>query len=118
MPSTKLYRVQCSEGRGPFRPGITDQWLDDSRTFWPMPHIAYPGVLEIIDTAHAKRLHMGTGCRALDQIRLWFNADEQRKLRGLGYEMVAIEADEVLWENEEQVLFACKRPLRECLLPM
>lgn len=103
-----VYRVQDDEGRGPFRPGFLRHWFEDRESYppsfveWfgdPRPHLR-PG-----ESA-------GCGCRSMEQLARWFKPSELRTLADFGYRVVRLDADRVIGENDNEVLFARRRPLR------
>lgn len=105
MNTVRLFRVQDSSGRGPFRPGFVDLWLDD-RDFSQVESIPWPKI-----QALAREIrHCGFGCRSLDQLRLWFTRSEMQKLRCCGYRAVAMEGTVIL-DTPTQTLFHRDRPL-------
>ena len=106
----RIYRIQGADGRGPFRPGITEQWIGNPR--WH----ERPSLMEEFDMrqilARAAKRHMGCGFRTPDQMRLWFDANERAKLARLGFYQVTMEVDEILAESPTQLVFARRTPLR------
>jgi hypothetical protein len=110
-----VYRVQDKDGRGPFRPGMTAQWLDaepkahqDRLQAWTQQF----GFKQICQRRKPEEA-MGCACDSLNQLRLWFSETEMKELKKLGYQVVKLEADRVLGHSAEQVVFVRKRPLRE-----
>lgn len=114
-----IFRYQDDEGRGPFRPGMTDRWLvehegkpvglinglgiDRLRRHVAAFSTMFPGV----------EFHYGFGCASLDGLFRWFTPGERRTLGQLGYHLVAMKADRVVAGNQNEFLFARRRPLRE-----
>jgi len=105
----KVYRVQDSDGRGPFKPGVTEKWLRENQPdeLEPFP---VPKILSAM--AGARFRHIGCGCTALSQLRIWFTHGEYAMLLNLGYRAVEMWADEILLSDENQVLFSRKKTFK------
>lgn len=106
-----LVRVQDDDGRGPFRPGFSGRWFEGRAFHYPPPFYEEFGV-GILDRMRPG-YHYGSAVRTLDQLRRWFNDRELAKLMELGYSVVQIDADLILAESHNQVVFGRARPLRE-----
>ncbi len=105
----RVYRIQDAEGRGPFRPGVSSQWVDKNDLLPPPTWMGEFG-------GHLmKELRPGefAGCavRELAQLSKWFSPTEMPRLRALGYRLVALHADRILAQSPNQVVFARRRPL-------
>lgn len=55
----------------------------------------------------------GCACRSLEQLRGWFTPVEIERLGAMGYQPVCFMPDKIIAENEDQVIFARRRPLTE-----
>lgn len=110
----RLYRIQDGEGRGPFRPGFSETWLDAHKPGYEdlLPWFEEFG-WHIVDECKASGLHVGSACRTLDQLYLWFTRSERRRLQRYGYDVVTIIPDRIFAESENQVVFGCKTPLAQ-----
>ena len=53
----------------------------------------------------------GCACRSLETIRKWFRPNELERLRLFGFRVYRIDADRILAESENQVVFVRRRPL-------
>jgi hypothetical protein len=108
--AVRIYRIQGSDGRGPFRPGLTEKWIGEPR--WD----ERPSIMEEFDMAKviAKvgNRHMGCGFRTTDQLRTWFDVNERSKLARMGFHIVTMTVDEIVAESPIQLVFARKIPLR------
>ena len=110
-----VLRVQDKDGRGPWKPGFSQRWVEDR------PEEVYatlvPWPVQFIDVLRRSNVGMslGCGCRTLDQLRHWFTPGEYAKLRNLGYSAVKMEVDHVLAESDIQCVFERAKPLRECV---
>ncbi len=85
-----LLRMQDSNGRGPFKPGFSNQWVDYARRF-DLPALQDDFGLDfkpMIDGAFKRGLHLGTAVRGVDRFNLWFTKSERVKLAMFGYRTV------------------------------
>ena len=108
----KVFRVQDSEGRGPFRPGLSKHWVidrDDHENLKPWPK-EFGDILPRGEWPFGK--HYGCACRTLDQLRRWFNENEYSTLQQLGFKAVQMDVQRVLAEGDTQLVFLRNRPLR------
>lgn len=104
--------MQDFEGRGPFRPGFSHRWIDESKPFVNLPTcFSEFGLHNVLRKARGRSI--GCGCDSLDQIQLWFNANEMATLHGLGFSLVRMEVDEILGTSQYQTVFARKKPLNQ-----
>jgi len=104
----RVFRVQDAEGRGPYRPGMSQHWVDSSG---PPPPPTW--MQEFGDIRHhcGPNECMGCGCRDLTQLAKWFTPTEQRRLEALGYQIVSMWVDRIVAESENQVVFVRRQPL-------
>lgn len=107
-----VYRIQDAEGRGPFRPGFSQHWIDHTA------HCEFPSWLEEFGYCVPPDLiqqgwHFGSACRTIDGIKQWFSRTERRRLAKLGYSLVAMKPDRILAESERQLVIARKLPLND-----
>lgn len=100
----KIYRVQDAEGRGPFRPGVPRLWIDNSDQQIPPADWITEFGTDFMRSRDPKRW-IGCGVRDLTTLNRWFTATEMKRLRELGYTLVAMHADRILAESENQVVF-------------
>ena len=106
-----VYRVQDKDGRGPWAPGISSQWVEDREDHDNLP----PFYVEF-GPIHAQILygeHAGTGCQTLGQLRRWFTSSEYASLSRLGYKAVKMEAGRILASSNVQCFFGRAKPLNE-----
>lgn len=106
----RIFRIQRPDGRGPFRPGLTEQWIGEPR--W----LERPSLIEEFDMrdiiAKVAGRHMGCGFKTVDQLRAWFDVNERAKLARMGFHIVTMTVDEIVAESPSQLVFARKVPLR------
>jgi len=107
----KIYRVQDSEGRGPWRPGFSLSWVE-SRPDHDLLKPMY-GDLDSSKIYNAMRMgeHWGCGCRTAEKLKRWINQSEYEKLLGFGYKSVILNIDRILDESDIQTLFSRRTPL-------
>ncbi len=108
---TIIYRVQDREGRGPWRPGFSQVWVE----YTPEKEVLLPSYIEMpgaIDKRTAG-YHVGIGCISLDQLRRWFTEREYRTLMDHGFRCVQFMGCALLGESETQCMFESRRPLAE-----
>lgn len=104
-----VYRVQDREGRGPWRPGLSDRWVEprpDHKNLQPWFVEFGPQIIG----RWADR-NYGCACASLDQLRRWFSLSEYATLRLLGFQAVQMRVDRVLAESDRQLVFARSIPL-------
>jgi len=106
----RIYRLQEDEGRGPFRPGFSETWLDGIRSYDLPPWLEEFG-WHVAQEARQSGLYCGTGCRSLEQLYRWFSRNERRRLKRYGYDVVTIVPDRIFAESVNQVVFGCRAPL-------
>ena len=108
MSSETVYRVQAKDGRGPFRPGFSRQWVidrpdHDNLKSWIQEFGRVDQGLLVGETA-------GSGCRTLLQLQRWFTKEEYETLMNHGYFTVSLEASRILAESETQLVFTSNKP--------
>lgn len=110
-----VYRVQDLDGRGPWRPGFSDKWMDadigDRANLKPWPLEFGLKILNRVLYGQS----VGCGCRSLAQLWKWFSRPEMDRLHVLGYHIVKIEDVSVLAESDVQLVFTRNRPLNEAV---
>lgn len=114
MPeTTRIYRIQDKDGRGPWKPGFSHVWVeqrDDHANL--MPSFIEFGQAHIQEIKLLK-LHSGVGCLTVEQLKRWFTESEYRTLQLFGYNSVVIKADRLLEQSDRQCVFARSKPLRK-----
>ena len=109
--SAVVYRVQDSDGRGPWKPGFSQVWFTD-RTAEEYAALA-PWPLEIVRAIRQASLgkEVGYACETLDQLRRWFTPTEYKTLLRHGYHAVKLDAEAVLARSAMQCVFVRSKPL-------
>jgi hypothetical protein len=119
---TVVYRVQDSDGRGPFKPGFSGSWIDadigdrDNLRAWPLEF--GDGIVNQVRLLVAHGYHCGCACRDIETIKRWFTAAELERLKVLGYSIVKMRVDRILAESKDQLVFAREIPLRKHVIPI
>lgn len=110
--SAVVFRVQDREGRGPWKPGFSDRWVEDRTDEEFAALCPFPLGVMLSLRAAAGRRHMGYACETLDQLRRWFRPGEYQTLLRFGYRAVKLDVDNVLARSDSQCCFVRSRPLR------
>lgn len=107
----RVYRIQDKDGRGPWKPGFSVQWVEDR----PDHDNLHPWYVTMGDvrTRSIAGMYMGSACTSLEQLCRWFTAREYQTLLALGYQAVSMEAGRILGADANQVVFERARPLNE-----
>lgn len=110
MPKLMVYRIQDKEGRGPWKPGFSHNWVEDREDH----NNLLPWNIEF--NFNSCKLfsweHFGCGCLTTEQLKRWFTKSEYQKLINFGYHAVEIDIDRFLASSEIQCVFARKHPLK------
>lgn len=112
-----VYRVQDREGRGPWRPGFSDSWVEDRADLALLIPWTTEFGMGILDHA-TPGFAVGCGCTSLDALRRWFTPTEYATLRAVGYECVRIAGCRVLASSDIQCVFERRAPLRRRAFPI
>ena len=104
-----VYRIQDSEGRGPFRPGVTQKWIDAERTYFPKAQIQEQlWIKKIADP----ELNLAFVCTSIEQMKIWVSETEYDRLMKLGYNAVKIDVDKI-WHLGKQAIAGRKKQYRK-----
>lgn len=114
--SLVVYRVQDDSGRGPWRPGFSKYWCEDREDLDNL--IPWTVELPTVLLKRTAGMHMGCGCRTLEQLRRWFTPAEFKTLNQFGYASVQLEATRILGESDIQLVFERVLPLANCVVPV
>lgn len=108
-----VYRVQASDGRGPWRPGFSERWIDNDA---PVGRLSET-IMDLMPIRELRSLpdtmHYGCACRTLTGLRDWFTAIEIARLESLGFYPVRINVDQILAESPWQMLVGRVRPFAD-----
>lgn len=106
-----VFRIQDTDGRGPWKPGFSHRWVEDR----PDHENLKPWYVEFgrVDRLMIAGEHGGSGCETLKQLGRWFTHDEYRKLKKLGYKAVRLKVHRILAQSKIQLVFTKMEPLNE-----
>jgi len=107
---TSVYRVQDKHGRGPFKPGFTNKWLEHDKGLAPF-FTEFP--LLNLNAESTPDEFVGCACLELEQLKRWFTQSEFKTLEAKGFKAVKMDVDRVLCSSKNQCVFARKRQLRK-----
>lgn len=112
-PRIVAYRVQAHDGRGPWRPGWSQRWIDedapaDRLTETIMDLVPIEQLLTLPST-----MAWGCACRTLEALMAWFTRLERERLRAAGFYPVKLNVDVVLKESQWQMLIGRSRPFTD-----
>ncbi len=110
-----VYRIQDTEGRGPYRPGFSDTWVRETQDDRLLPWFMEMGPIHL---RVRPGMHAGCGCTSLSQLRMWFNEQEYTTLLGFGYRAVQLNVDRILGRSLTQCVFERQKPLAEDAVPL
>lgn len=112
---TTLYRIQDAEGRGPWRPGFSHQWIDPDKddSLCPPMMVEFPNWRARFTMFEARGfLHFGCCVRGIVGLHRWFTPDELERLRGFGFRLVDASTMHIVCEGKTQIIGASHWPLR------
>lgn len=109
-----ILRIQDREGRGPYRPGLSQKWTDSWRTSQLPPiYQEVPAFAALVNNAHSEGLHIGCAVRGKDALFEWFSPMEILRLREMGFGIVDATGCEILMETQHQLVIGSKAPLHK-----
>ncbi|WP_299073468.1 hypothetical protein [uncultured Paraglaciecola sp.] len=109
--SETVFRIQDADGRGPFKPGFSSQWVEiraDHQNLKSWLDEFGPIQNELLVGEYA-----ACGCKTIAQLKRWFTKAEYKRLRRLGYNAMRIEVGRILAESEIQCVFGSAHPLNK-----
>jgi hypothetical protein len=110
-----VFRVQDKAGRGPFKPGMSQHWVEDNSDVVPPPPVHEAFGPDLFATLHNLiKVNGGAcGCACLEKADFakWFTPIERNNLNKLGYRLVTLKPDRIVATAPHQVVFWRKRPL-------
>jgi len=108
-----IFRVQDKSGRGPFRPGMSKYWADRTGSVLPPYHHEFGlGIIEELYSIMDKQGGaIGCAVSTLRDICNWFSPREIDRLSKMGFTAVSLEADMIVRESRNQILFWRRMPL-------
>lgn len=107
-----VFRVQDADGRGPFRPGFSRQWLDEDAPVGRLSESIFDLVpLSTLRAIDKSSSYFGCACRSFDGLMEWFTPIERERLKSFGFHPVRLRVDGVLAESPWQLVFIRQRAL-------
>jgi len=110
MKRPTVYRWQDVDGRGPYKPGLSDFWAEPSH-YDRNPAIFYE-FPKWIASYRDPALTYGCAFRTVAQMHAWFTPAEIERMLDMGYQFGRMEVDRIECESERQLVFARRRPLK------
>lgn len=109
--SEVIYRVQDSDGRGPWKPGFSSTWVEHR----PDHENLLPWFIEFgpVHRTSVFAMHVGTGCLSIEQLRRWFTPSEYKTLRSHEYHSVKMSVNTILAYSDKQCVFERTIPLNQ-----
>lgn len=108
-----ILRIQDKQGRGPWRPGFSDKWVDAWRTEGLPPiYEEVPNFAALAKRAHSEGMHVGCATRGIEGMKAWFSLTEMIRLFNAGYYVVRCDDCAVLVETPTQLIIASDKPLK------
>lgn len=106
-----VYRIQDSDGRGPWKPGFSDQWVEDRPDHDNL--VPWPHEFGNVQCRALSWEHIGAGCKTIEQLQRWFTRSEYETLLGFGYHAVKMTVARILAQSDIQCVFTRRIPLAE-----
>jgi len=103
-----FYRIQNARGEGPFYPGITRKWIDESID---RPQAPIQEQIKLLRNRKEGEYYC-SACETVDDLRFWFSEAEYKKLKKLGYFAYKVEA-ELVGRFERQCLISSTKKLKK-----
>lgn len=111
IESHVIWRIQGSNGRGPFKPGFTSKWKGDIGLDLPPIYFEIGMTPQQMNAWLPFGPHYGVGCSSREQLYRWFNRGDRHRLMRLGYREIAFRPVKIIARTPNQVLFAHDKPL-------
>ena len=108
-----IVRVQDKDGRGPWRPGFSNLWVDPLRVnFFPPIYsdLSKEKFEKIKLKAHSDGLHIGCAVWS-GKPKEWFNDYERDRLLSFGFNLVCADICKQLATTQSQKLIGSQFPL-------
>jgi hypothetical protein len=107
-----FWRVQNSEGKGPYGTAVMSQWCKDRLGHGDFQH---PTLFDMLPWTPSRSPiftdpNNACGFRSEEQASQWFSKAEMKRLKKLGYTLQQVEGDLIV-EDGRQVYFRRVRPL-------
>jgi len=113
--SDTIYRIQDKDGRGPYKPGKSHEWLDEDNIGETQPSVFDQFGMNWQKGALYGQ-YVGCAFRNIDQLYIWFSPTELRRLMAKGYRIVSMDDVTILRESANQCVFVRNRPFKEGII--
>ncbi len=108
-----LVRYQDADGRGPFKPGVTEKWSTEGHLPAIHEELGIVEMMALIDLAKGVGLkHFGCAVTPI-QLQEWFSPHEQVRLAHLGYWVADATSCKIIATGKNQFLIASEKHLKE-----
>jgi len=107
-----FYRIQNARGEGPFYPGITRKWIDESID---RPKAPIQEQMRLLRD-RKEGVFYCYACETIDDLRFWFSETEYKKLKKLGYFAYRVDA-ELVARFDQQCLIKTEKKLKKISVP-
>jgi len=107
-----IYRIQDSDGRGPWKPGFSKNWTEDRPESEYEKLIPWPYEFGPVHKKAQPCEYLGCGCLTIDQLRQWFTPNEYRTLMKYGYRATKMPVCRILAKSNIQCVFTRVVPLQ------
>lgn len=110
-----VFRIQDRDGRGPWRPGLSLQWVDADAPAGRLVETVFDLIpLSLLRTlVRDTSLHYGCACRTLAELMAWLTPVERARLAILGFHPVQLRVDLVIAESPWQLVVGRVRPFAD-----
>ena len=107
-----VYRIQDADGRGPWKPGVSQLWTEDktAEEYERLKPI-FEEFPDLRERLRGCRFHIGVACESLNALRLWITRSEWKALKRLGYRCYRIRQDKIIARSDVQCVFESEKPL-------
>lgn len=106
-----VFRVQDENGRGPFKPGFSRNWVierEDHENLQPW-FVEFGRVDQEVLVGYTS----GSACKTIEQLRRWFTKPEYKKLKKLGYKAYKVKVSRVIAESDIQCFVSKPSPFSD-----
>lgn len=107
-----VYRIQDADGRGPWKPGFSHQWVCDRDDHDNLIPFTVEFGQKVFDRA-ILGMFFGSACQSIEQLKRWFTRDEYFKLKSFGYRAVKMKVGRLLASSEIQCVIERSKPLKK-----
>jgi hypothetical protein len=108
---TEIFRIQDKDGRGPWKPGFSHNWVEDRADAKNL--LPWFDEFGRVDGLVLYGEWCGSGCETIEQIKRWFTPKEYKTLLKYKYNLVKMRVDRILGRSDIQVFFGRSKALNE-----